>query len=220
MLLGVIPQEYEDEILIRPEIKTYKEIIEFCKKRTTYKRQKALSELTRRPGGKINALIEQTEDDDKIPTWAMKLFAGKLPNLVPPPPAPHEAQRVRQVPTDDTLAAIREGSPAGRRAFNMKFRFNGCWHCGEKGHSRKPNPAKGIAGCPKFEKLKSQNGGSPPAGYKGAYEKARDAAWEKLQKKRGRKDLYGIQSAVDIFATNALTQAKGATTLKKHKSSA
>ena len=39
----------------------------------------------------------------------------------------------------------------------------------------------------------------------------------KPKKKKGRKDLYGIQRAVDTFATNALTQAKGATILKKHK---
>ena len=44
-----------------------------------------------------------------------------------------------------------------------------------------------------------------------------DAEGVKPRKKRGRKDPYGIQSAVDTFATNALTQAKGATILKKHE---
>ena len=39
----------------------------------------------------------------------------------------------------------------------------------------------------------------------------------KPKKKKGRKDLYGIQGVVDTFATNALTQAKGATILKKYK---
>ena len=63
----------------------------------------------------------------------------------------------------------------------MKFRFKGCWHCGEENHSRKPNDAKGIKGCPKFEALKAKHGGKLPDGYKGAYEKARDAAWEKAQ---------------------------------------
>ena len=32
MILSVIPPEYEDEILIRPEIQTHKDVIEFCKK--------------------------------------------------------------------------------------------------------------------------------------------------------------------------------------------
>ena len=50
MLLGIIPTEYEDEILTRPEVKTWKDIIEFCNRRTIYKRQKALSELTRQGG--------------------------------------------------------------------------------------------------------------------------------------------------------------------------
>ena len=42
------------------------------------------------------------------------------------------------------------------------------------------------------------------------------AASSKAKKKKGRKDLYGILNAVDTFATNALTQAKGATLLKRH----
>ena len=78
----------------------------------------------------------------------------------------------------------RSQSPNGRRAFDNKFRFSGCWHCGSKDHSRKANPAKGIKGCPAFEKIKDANGGRPPQGYKGAYEKARDLAWEKAKAKR------------------------------------
>ena len=67
----------------------------------------------------------------------------------------------------------------------MKFRFNSCWHCGEQRHSRRAKPEKDIKGCPKFDKLKAANGDKPPAGYKGAYEKARDLAWEKFSKKPG-----------------------------------
>ena len=83
----------------------------------------------------------------------------------------------------------RKANPNGRRAFNLKFRFNGCWHCAEAGHSRKANEAKGIKGCSKFEALKARNGGKPPAGYKGAYEKARDAAWEKFKKSQPKMNM-------------------------------
>ena len=125
----------------------------------------------------------------------MKLFKTEMAksSKPPPPPPPHgaprpsKADRRQRNEEEETTAALRQASPSGRRAFNLKFRFNGCWHCGEKGHSRKANPSKGIAGCPKFEKLKAQNGGNVPAGYKGAYEKARDAAWEKLQKSKSSK---------------------------------
>ena len=193
MILGIIPTDYEDEILVRPEIVSYLDIVDFCKRRLTYRRQKELSELTRRPPNeaRINALKgDEGADDEKMPSWAMKLFKA-IPKVPAPHPAPRPAKpesRGRQEEEEDSIsAAIRAASPSSRRAFNLKFRFNGCWHCGEKGHSRKPNPAKGITGCPKFKKLKQQHGGGPPQGYKGAYEKARDAAWEKFQKTKGGK---------------------------------
>ena len=44
-----------------------------------------------------------------------------------------------------------------------------------------------------------------------------EAKGAKLKKKKGRKDLYGTQNVVDTFATNTLTQARGATILKKRK---
>ena len=190
MILGIIPAEYEDEILVRPEIQSYLDIVEFCKKRITYKRQKQLAELTRKPpGDRINHLAE--EDDERIPSRAMKLFGGKLKGVVPPPPAPREVPRPskseKRETSDatDSAAALRSASPSGRKAFKMKFRFAGCWHCGEKGHRRKANPAKNIAGCPKFDNPKRQNNGKVPEGYKGGYEKARDAAWDKFVKSKG-----------------------------------
>ena len=184
MLLGIIPTEYEDEILVRPEITTYAEIIEYCKRRTTYKRQKALSELTRRPtnGPRVNALDGTSKhvDDDQIPSWAMKLFGS----MVPPPQPFQQAPVGGKSEVPDVAALQRPQTPNGRRAFNLKFRFNGCWHCGEQGHSRKANAEKNIKGCPKFEALKSRNQGKPPENYKGAYEKARDIAWEKFRAKQ------------------------------------
>ena len=207
MLMGIIPTEYEDEILVRPEIQTYKDIIEFCNRRTTYRRQKQLVELARKPPhAKVNALIDVpvespvTPDAEKVPSWAQAIILA-LGQNVPPPPSPHSAARPakgdrgRGRGKSPGGSRDRTPSPNGRRAFNLKFRYNGCWHCGKAGHSRKANPAKGIKGCPEFEQLKSRNGGSPPTGYKGAYEKARDAAWEKAQSKK--KDSSKVNMLAD-----------------------
>ena len=78
MLMGVIPTEHEDEILVRPETATYTDMIEYCKRRTTYNCQTALSlsELTRRSAyaPRINALdgTSKPVEDDQIPSWAIK----------------------------------------------------------------------------------------------------------------------------------------------------
>ena len=145
----------------------------------------------------------------------MKLFNAKS---MPPPQLPVGERLTRRPHEDDSVAAVtRDQKPNGRRAFNMKFRFNGCWHRGEKGPSRKANPAKNIAGCPKFDRLKAQNNGAPPVGYKGAYEKARDLAWDKFSKKKGDKinqlddgdtddeDFSDVESETDHNGMFALT---------------
>ena len=164
MIMSIIPSEYEDEILVRPEIRTYLDIIEFCKRRATYKRQKHLAELARRPPAnlRITALDgrdnnERSDDEDTPPSWAMKLIAAQSQ-----PPAAHPAKRPpkgptssqptgREMPGDEIAALARKPAPNGRRAFNLKCRFEGCWHCGDKGHSRKENAVRDIKGCPKFE---------------------------------------------------------------------
>ena len=196
MVLSIIPSDFEDEVLVRPEISSYRDIISFCKVRITYKRQKQLAELARRPnsGGRINQLVGGDDgasaDGDKeeaIPTWANMIINSLNKLQVPPPPAPHQARRPTKDADESEVQALRQPAANGRKAFNMKFKFVGCWHCGQEGHSRKANPARNILGCPKFEALKKRNGDKPPAGYKGAYEKARDAAWEKFKASSSKK---------------------------------
>ena len=78
MLLGMIPTEYKDDILVRSEVATYDDIIQYCKCRVKYKRQKPLSELTRRPPNdtRINALdgTSKQSDEDPILSWTVRLF--------------------------------------------------------------------------------------------------------------------------------------------------
>ena len=184
MLLDVIPADYEDEILIRPEVRTYKDIVMFCNRRSEHKRAKQLAEAVRRPGGTGGSIHALTSDNDQPPAWALKMFSQQQAPDVQPPPAAHAASRQPRLQPEISAMqqARRPLTTNGRKAFNMKFRFAGCWHCADPNHSRKANAEKGIKGCPKFELLKSKNGGKPPAGYKGAYEKARDEAWDKFRK--------------------------------------
>ena len=51
---------------------------------------------------------------------------------------------------------------AGRRIPSAKF--EGCWCCGSKEHSRKT--------CPKFAAIRKANGGKVPKDYEGAYERS------------------------------------------------
>ena len=61
MLLGVIPQDFEDELLGNPQIKSWQEIIQWCKVKTVYKRQKILAEAARRPGHRVNSVLASIE---------------------------------------------------------------------------------------------------------------------------------------------------------------
>ena len=74
MLLGIIPTEFEDELLSKPHIKPWQEIVQWCKIRTIYKRQKVLAEAARKPGGRINLLthldVEGEEDAREEATFS------------------------------------------------------------------------------------------------------------------------------------------------------
>ena len=69
-----------------------------------------------------------------------------------------------------TPSGSRSGSANSRNSSNKnKYRalpnpkFDGCWCCGEKGHSR--------GQCKEFKRIRDANGGKVPKDYKGAYEK-------------------------------------------------
>ena len=57
----------------------------------------------------------------------------------------------------------------GKRINPDIFDFpGGCYHCGQKGHSRTANPRFGTNGCPEYEALKNKG---LPGNYEGALEK-------------------------------------------------
>ena len=63
----------------------------------------------------------------------------------------------------------QSGCANSRDSSKKKYRalpnpkFEGCWCCGEKGHSR--------AQCKEFQRVRAANGGKVPRDYEGAYEK-------------------------------------------------
>ena len=60
--------------------------------------------------------------------------------------------------------AARSPSPGRSSTLNRPDpKFEGCWHCKGKGHSRRD--------CPDFKEILRKNGGKVPKEYKGAYER-------------------------------------------------
>lgn len=49
MILGVLPSDLEDELLSKPNVKTWQEIVSWCKVKTVYRRQNILAEQARKP---------------------------------------------------------------------------------------------------------------------------------------------------------------------------
>ena len=201
MVLSIIPKNLEDEILDQgddPKFRTYVDIIQWCKRKVITLRTKELSELSRKPPGasRVNALRQhddepnaRTTDDTPPPlSWegmkkeivaVLRESIGQTNHQAPvsPPPQVHAVTREQ-----------RKGDKGkGRgKSPSTKFFFKGCWHCG------KEEPKHNRQNCPLFEAiLKRANPGVSdrklmklPDGYKGAYEKAREAAGLTNKKKR------------------------------------
>ena len=65
----------------------------------------------------------------------------------------------------------RRRSPSPATAARATFPKNACFHCKSTDHARTPNPKINRKGCPEFAKILKENGGKPPPGYEGAFEK-------------------------------------------------
>ena len=68
-----------------------------------------------------------------------------------------------------TPPGSKAGSSESRRAGSRRVpnpRFEGCWCCGKKGHTRKS--------CPEWTALIKSNGGKVPKDYEAAYERSRE----------------------------------------------
>ena len=132
LLLGIIPTELEDELLSKPHVKTWQEIINWCKIKTVYRRQKVLSEAARRPGGRINSLIIDHPDDKE--DEPEKNGSAAFDESQPP-----------QWFLDHINALSGKGKGGGKGDRNsrrdtkgggkgkgVRITFKGCWHCGDE----------------------------------------------------------------------------------------
>ena len=67
MILGIIPTEFEDELLSKPHIKTWQDIVQWCKVKTVYKRQRVLAEAARKPSGsRVNSLHTEAKEPETL----------------------------------------------------------------------------------------------------------------------------------------------------------
>ena len=106
--------------------------------------------------------------------------AASASESVPPPPVPDfnaftanverivAAAMTRGRDSQRTPSGSRSGSTGSRSGRTTKSvpspKFKGCWCCGSEDHNRQ--------NCPKFAKIKQDNGGKVPKNYMGEYEKS------------------------------------------------
>ena len=209
MFLNIIPKELKTEIL-REESLIFADhvaLMKWCRARCNILQQENLAGITKRAlqsysnGGKPVGSIEQEDEDAPVENppapWTKDLIQLKdaIIAAIQPPPAPHAAPRPDRGRGRNQTSkpnsrdnsrdrAGRQRSPSGgRRQPNRLVGWdNRCYHCGSKDHTR-PD-------CAEFAKMmKAANPGvkdikkmKPPAGYKSALAKARDA--QKLKDKK------------------------------------
>ena len=186
MILGIIPQDLEDELLSKPNVKTWQEIVSWCKVKTVYRRQKVLSEQARKPGGRIASLIVEHEDGAEAPlgpTPAESLVGSSTPpswfqDFINAMRKENTRKKGDGKGSGNVANAKAKGKGKGK---GIRIHFEGCWHCGDKLHSR--------GKCPAFQKLMAEankgisdrNEWKLPVGYSGKYEEAKKRARAKAR---------------------------------------
>ena len=154
----------------------------------TSQRQKVLSEAARKPGGRINALTGMFEEEDEPPAATQTAATPATASDSPPSWLPeliaaisNSAGRPNNRNTS-TSSPSPTATPKPKSKATAKLKFDGCWHCGQKGHSRRE--------CKAFQALMAKhNTVNPdrstwklPPGDTGKYEEAKKKATAALKK--------------------------------------
>ena len=168
-VLAIIPEEIETILTddSHPEVKTWLDIIAFCKKRAYNFRQKSIAKQRVSQGSSIRTLQQPSSEapaQEQPPAWAQTFINAVTQGRKP-------SDRPRSVSPSQRP---RSPSPSG---FKPKGRFifkGGCNHCNSKEHQRQA--------CTEFLALKAKHGGELPPNYKGAREVAYEK-WRNNQKK-------------------------------------
>ena len=138
MLLDILPEEYEEEVLDRPEIIDHEQIIAFIKRRLEHKRQKKLAEHARKHGG---AMVQSINTPVSAASEVKEPHISPVAQTLPPPVAPPEFAIMRELlnAINDQKSQSRgrpqdrskkPGSPRTRSTSGPRFAWdpNDCWH--------------------------------------------------------------------------------------------
>ena len=190
MFRGIIPEHVTDELKkLQSQFPVwdmeynyvYKEISRLNDSRLSKWNMQRLTEAIKpKSSQKINHVgseqrhVEQSQDVPPPPIPDMSSMQANLERMVAA--AFSKAERGRPSAVDrgrstakNTSSGSRSGSVNSNSSQKPRYRslpnpkFDGCWCCGEKGHSR--------AQCKEFARIRAANGGKIPRDYKGAYEK-------------------------------------------------
>ena len=128
MLLGVIPADFEDELLSNPQVKSWQEIIQWCKIKTVYKRQKLLAEAARKPGARVNAVLTSIDTETvEVEEGRTELDTAAKPNE-PPAWFKDYVNRLEQKGDRSTGSKPPTGDrrATGDKAKSTRIVFKGC----------------------------------------------------------------------------------------------
>ena len=190
MLLNVLPKEMGDKLRPkRMKYPTFQSILAYVRERHEERVEIAKAEAIHLPvqpkrTGRVNAVTGQQNS----PSYSAVASGSNV----------QQQQQQVQMPSmqdlQEMMAAVSgarnpKGNAPAPNAFR-RFIFKGCWECGKEGHSRHA--------CPDWKRILDKEG-RPPAGHKGAKDKA-FAKW-KLEKavaaKKNQINFLGERVVVD-----------------------
>ena len=169
MFMNILPQKVQDEVRSHRELTTLQSIIDHILKDigryndakvAKLHSQRLRNLLQNGIKNPVHAVLEQNKsaqhEDSTKPehsSTALNAITDKLDNLVAALNQSNNNNRRRD--SSPNGRAARSPSPGRSSTLNRPDpKFEGCWHCKGKGHSRRD--------CPDFKEILRKNGGKVP----------------------------------------------------------
>ena len=191
MFKKILPNDILDEIIDRPDIRTYNGLLAFCRRRTDHREEHLLTEhAKKRIMSKTRLSVMQAmPDEEREPEQATAVAPIQVPSAddLTEMIASLVKQGIERGRSEKGKGKGkgRNGSRDGSRERGVggkgnKFIWDGsCWHCKLPDHKRDK--------CSAYAKILADNGGKQPEGYMGAYQKAKKAFQEARKSAEARK---------------------------------